>query len=406
MCTWVTGDTITKSGGALDDKGECQDCTTECDTTNSIKLQDALNLSVAGDAVTLNGTSVGTPKFESNATITITSESVDFTELTENVTIKISTGGTIKNSDGNLTIGNRISKGEVLKLDATGEITEPESAKGKAVNLKGTIVVTSTGQAIGSTLTISGGPSSGVGGSLTLTSGAGNVTIQNVSNLKITSTALTSLKGATGTLKIGTGSPDTPVKYKIFTSNTIILGLNTLSSITANADGAKVTLKGVPTSQITIAPNGTTTDGINATLNDITFTKDDNGFTSLKGDGATLTLAQTFTGAKIIKSGGQLTKDTHLTEGTELKLECTTSTSGTTITITNIKVTSHGKSLNGADTYNLIGGITGTLSITAGGGGVTGNLTITGIGYDSYEIHDKHQKDLCCYYGKVYKWTQ
>ncbi|XP_955259.1 uncharacterized protein TA05250 [Theileria annulata] len=366
-------------GGDPDTNGDCTDCGT-C-TFDSLKLKDTLNPDAAGDAVTLTG---GGDGFKSSATITVTrgeGSTVDFTSLTlsggENLNISINKG-TINNDAGNLQIGSpQLTKDTVLKLNATGTL----SVSDVPVTLTGTIVVTSKGVAIGTTpLQFGGGPGGpgGVTGSLTLEN-AGSKTHVTITtgSLTINSAGLEKLKTATGTLKIVKDSPtESSVKYKLVTSDTIILGLSTLNNINASA---KVTLKGLPTSQIKIAP-GTGTNGINALSifgTEVTFSKTDGNFGTLKGTNLDLTLNGSFSNAKITKVGGGALKiGEQLTIGTVLKI---TGSNGTAQINANISVTNGGQ-LGSATSYNLTGGITGTLTSLnddASVRSISGNLLIS-----------------------------
>ncbi|XP_953387.1 Tpr-related protein family member, putative [Theileria annulata] len=393
-----------KGGGTPDTKGDCKDCTSSCEADSGLKLKDNLTLGATGNPVTLtNG------NFTANAAITITTKAqdVDFKNLTvtNNLTIS-SISGSIKKTDGrDLERDTRLNNGEVLILNANGQINQPDTGNAN-VTLAGTIKVTSSLQKLGDKLNFVGGPNSGISGSLSLANGSGNITS---GTLTINRDGLETLKTATGTLSIGTGTPDTPVTYKLVTKDTIIIGLDTLKELNG-ATNAKVTLTGLPLLPITIAPS-TAGDGISATLTDVTFSQTDGNFGGLKNSGAglTLNLTQAFNGAQITRKDGQaLKKDDTLDKDTVLKLEGS-STGGTIQINANIKVISRGK-LNsvGSTTYTLKGGIEGQLNNlqdASGNNHVTGNLTITNIKYDSNEIHDKHKDTMCCYFGKVYKWS-
>uniref|UniRef100_A0A3B0MN96 Tpr-related protein family member, putative n=1 Tax=Theileria annulata TaxID=5874 RepID=A0A3B0MN96_THEAN len=399
----------TERDGGTPNNGQCQSCS-NC-TTTTLKLKDELTPSgTAGAAVSLEGPS-SADQFQSNATITITrgeGNDVDFTALSEvNITIS---EGTIKKSGGTLQIASpQLNTNDVLYLNASGTL----SGDGP-VTLKATIKATSTEKNIGETLNFGGG--NGVTGTLTLTDASGtHVNIQNGSTLTISRTALETLKGATGTLSVGKATPSDNVKYKLVTPETIILGLSTLNSI--NATGAKVSLE-LPISQINIAPSSGSS-GINALsiFGTLTFSKDDNSFTTLKNTGgATIDLTQSSGFSVTIKhtkdgsvdDSRALTKDDPLENGTILNISGT-SNSGNFQINANILVISTGQlDSSGSISYDLTGGITGTLNgLNTGGTGVkhvTGNLAISNISYDPYEIHDNHKTTHCCYYGKVYKW--
>uniref|UniRef100_A0A3B0MJZ3 Tpr-related protein family member, putative n=1 Tax=Theileria annulata TaxID=5874 RepID=A0A3B0MJZ3_THEAN len=401
-------------GDDPNEKGECTDCS-GC-TAVSLKLKDDLTLGAAGNSVTLTGGTGGSSQFASSATITVTRGEDNKTDLSDiklngqDLTITI-TSGTIKNAAGNLQIASpQLSTNDVLALEANGTLSD-----GGKVTLKGTIKVTSINKQIGAALTIAGGPG-GVTGSLTLTDATGgkHVNIQPGGTLTIPGAALETLKNATGTLNIGKDTTD-GVAYKLVTSDTIILGLNTLNNLNG-VTTAKVILKLPSLQQITIAPQGGGT-GINAISifgTEVTFSTNDGNFNGLKGSGATLTLNQSSFSVTIkhtkkdgsVDDSKTLTVSETLTPGTVLNISGTGG-GGTAQINANILIISPGQ-LNSANTYDLSGGITGTLkdlTPAAAGKHVNAQLTISNISYDPYEIHDKHNSNgLCCYYGKVYKW--
>ncbi|XP_952140.1 uncharacterized protein TA13940 [Theileria annulata] len=167
--------------------------------------------SLTQNAVTLDKTGGG--QFTSKATITITrgednKTDYNFTALTVTTNLEINiTQGTIKNATNTLqTTSPELDKDDVLELNATGTITKPVGTTGD-VKLAGTIVVTSDKKQIGSSLTITGGPSGGVGGTLNLTNQTKTDTIP--AHVTISSSTLTIDKAAYDTLKsAGAVTPD------------------------------------------------------------------------------------------------------------------------------------------------------------------------------------------------------
>uniref|UniRef100_A0A3B0MUP0 Tpr-related protein family member n=1 Tax=Theileria annulata TaxID=5874 RepID=A0A3B0MUP0_THEAN len=181
-------------------------------------------LSLTQNAVTLTGSATG---FKSSASITVTrtSGTADFKKLDVGSTgLKITiTGGSIKRYDENnqltdLQTDTNLTVDTQLVLEANGTITEPQTAKDTNVELRGTIVVTSDGVAIGdSALEFAGGPNrGGVSGSLALTNGV-KITGSD-SKIEITPAAYSIIKGASDTTSssftIGSADPRDPTQAK------------------------------------------------------------------------------------------------------------------------------------------------------------------------------------------------
>ncbi|XP_955178.1 uncharacterized protein TA04795 [Theileria annulata] len=153
------------------------------------------------NAVTLSGGA----SFNAKAAITI--KGTNFSALSGEVIITMSSGNINKLYGGDLQIETPLNQDTVLKLNANGTLSGGTVRDNPNVTLKGTIVVTSNDQALGQSLNFGGG--GGVTGTLNLDDGTGEGSTKHV---KITtgSNTITIPEGAytktATTLKIG--NPD------------------------------------------------------------------------------------------------------------------------------------------------------------------------------------------------------
>ncbi|XP_951861.1 uncharacterized protein TA15485 [Theileria annulata] len=202
--------------------------------------------SLTENAVTLTGT--GGSNFRSSASITVTSTdgNVNFKQLPVSGKLEISKiSGSIKKLDEKgkpieLQTTTQLTVGDKLSLDANGEITQPDSARGTNVKLSGTIVVTNKQQQqIGSTLTFSGGPNrTGVGESLSLET---NGTIKSDgSKIEIDQNAYSTITAASDTSSSFFTIGASQSSAKLYLHNTTINatgGLKAVATIKATKHG-------------------------------------------------------------------------------------------------------------------------------------------------------------------------